>query len=145
MSRHRTFVIINPLLYPYPFVYMHTHILYVHSSCCLGYCASCNEPVIGMKNGCAALEKVYHVKCFNCSKCGKCACGSVQILAGVQALLNNIIVCSKCGETGGAITWTLYYGDTVIVNTESVPTARLYSVSQYSTLLAQYAASSVRC
>lgn len=39
--------------------------------CILGYCVSCTEPIIGMENGCVALEQTYHIKCFMCSKCGE--------------------------------------------------------------------------
>ena len=36
-----------------------------------GYCARCKKPVIGVETGCLALDEVYHLGCFTCSKCRK--------------------------------------------------------------------------
>ena len=52
---------------------------------CVGYCACCSEPVIGTKNGCAAVDKVYHVKCFICFKCGESLTHTQWIMSYVWA------------------------------------------------------------
>ncbi|VDP27535.1 unnamed protein product, partial [Soboliphyme baturini] len=34
-------------------------------------CVKCGEAITSSRTGCTALEKNYHVDCFNCGKCGK--------------------------------------------------------------------------
>ncbi len=37
-----------------------------------GYCAKCEESVIGMESGCLAAGNIYHTYCFSCSRCCEC-------------------------------------------------------------------------
>ncbi|XP_022902717.1 thyroid receptor-interacting protein 6 isoform X2 [Onthophagus taurus] len=34
-----------------------------------GICVKCREKVIGENNGCTAMDKIYHTKCFTCNAC----------------------------------------------------------------------------
>lgn len=55
-----------------------------------GFCAICNQPVEGEKEGCKALGNIYHIKCFNCSVCSKSIHG-VQFYSS-----NDKLFCQDC-------------------------------------------------
>ncbi|CAK9294443.1 unnamed protein product [Gordionus sp. m RMFG-2023] len=37
----------------------------------IGICAYCQKPINDIKNGCQALDKIYHTQCFTCNACGR--------------------------------------------------------------------------
>lgn len=36
-----------------------------------GICSKCGQKVSGEGNGCTAMDKLFHIKCFVCDKCGE--------------------------------------------------------------------------
>lgn len=38
---------------------------------CTGMCNKCGQKVSGEGTGCTAMDKLFHIKCFLCVKCGK--------------------------------------------------------------------------
>ena len=52
----------------------------------IGMCSKCGQKVSGEGTGCTAMEKLFHIKCFLCDKCGEqifsvywYSCGSVDL------------------------------------------------------------------
>ena len=83
---------------PFPQVFMihyhahiHTHTTHTHTHTHThtGYCQRCTKPVIGMDSGCFALDCVYHLQCFTCSKCCESAHKPHNNLLAIGVLLVN--------------------------------------------------------
>lgn len=55
-----------------------------------GFCAKCNGVVEGEKTGCTAIDKIFHLSCFQCNKCSK-------LLHGTQFyVVEKDIFCESC-------------------------------------------------
>jgi len=66
-----------------------------------GYCAKCGEAVIGMENGCLALDDVFHLQCFTCTRCMGCLSGQNFYIVGSEVLceadyLTTLDTCHVC-------------------------------------------------
>lgn len=66
-------------------------------------CFTCGEAIAEGKPGCKALEKIFHIACFKCDKCGKQLAGSSFYNVDGKPLCdadykNTLEKCKKCGE-----------------------------------------------
>lgn len=54
-----------------------------------GICSKCGHKVLGEGDGCNAMDKLFHIKCFTCDKCG------CQLTGKVFYKVNDQVLCEK--------------------------------------------------
>ncbi|CAJ0958693.1 unnamed protein product, partial [Mesorhabditis belari] len=70
----------------------------------INICSVCNEEVTNERPGCTAMERIYHVACFKCKKCGNQLAGSSFYNVDNEALCEadyqaSLERCTKCGQS----------------------------------------------
>ncbi|CAJ0581766.1 unnamed protein product, partial [Mesorhabditis spiculigera] len=65
-------------------------------------CSVCNEEITNEKPGCTAMERIFHVACFKCKKCGNQLAGSSFYNVDNEPLCEqdyqaSLDRCTKCG------------------------------------------------
>ncbi|MFH4978808.1 hypothetical protein AB6A40_005517 [Gnathostoma spinigerum] len=66
-------------------------------------CSKCGEEITNARPGCAALDQIFHISCFQCEKCGKQLAGSSFYNVDGKPLCEadykeTLEKCSKCGK-----------------------------------------------